>query len=127
MFYSDKVIEAFMNPVNVGEIADADGVGTLGSEDCGDMIRVWIKVKDQRLADIKYKVFGCPAAIAACSTMSRMAMGLTLDEADELTDEQVAETLGGLPTAKMHCSNLAASALHEAILNYVHNCARKGH
>lgn len=109
-----------MNPINVGEIADADGVGTIGSEDCGDMIRVWIKIKNERLEDIKYKVFGCPAAIACCSRMTQIAMGLTLDEANDLTDEQVAESLGGLPMTKMHCSNLAASALHEAILNYVH-------
>jgi len=120
IFYSDKVIEAFMNPHNVGEITDADGVGTIGSEDCGDMIRVWIKVADERLADIKYKVFGCPAAIACCSRMTQMAMGQTLDEANDLTDEQVAESLGGLPLDKMHCSNLAATALHEAILNYIH-------
>ena len=113
-----------MNPCNVGEIADADGVGTIGSEDCGDMIRVWIKVKDERLTDIKYKVFGCPAAIACCSRMTQMAMGLTLDEANELTDEQVAESLGGLPMAKMHCSNLAATALHEAILDSIHKSVR---
>jgi nitrogen fixation NifU-like protein len=124
MFYSDKVIEAFMNPHNVGEIADADGVGTIGSEDCGDMIRVWIKVADERLTDIKYKVFGCPAAIACCSQMTQMAMGRTLDEANELTDEQVAESLGGLPLDKMHCSALAATALHEAILNYIHKSVK---
>lgn len=125
IFYSDKVLDAFMNPHNVGEIADADGVGSIGSEDCGDSIRVWIRVIDDRLADIKYKVFGCPAAIAACRSMSRMATGLSLDEANELTDEQVAETLGGLPTEKMHCSNLAASALHEAILDYIHRSIRR--
>lgn len=124
MFYSDKVIEAFMNPHNVGEIADADGVGTIGSEDCGDMIRVWIKVADERLTDIKYKVFGCPAAIACCSQMTQMTMGRTLDEANELTDEQVAESLGGLPLDKMHCSALAATALHEAILNYIHKSVK---
>ena len=113
-----------MNPHNVGEIADADGVGTIGSEDCGDMIRVWIKVADERLTDIKYKVFGCPAAIACGSQMTQMAMGRTLDEANELTDEQVAESLGGLPLDKMHCSALAATALHEAILNYIHKSVK---
>ena len=126
MFYSDKVLDAFMNPYNVGKIADADGVGTIGSEDCGDMVRVWIKVCNEHLADIKYKVFGCPAAIACCSQMTQMAMGLSLDDANELTDEQVAEALGGLPLDKLHCSALAATALHEAILDYIHNCVRKG-
>ncbi len=126
MFYSDKVIEAFMDPCNVGEILNADGVATIGSEDCGDMIRVWIKVNNEHLTDIKYKVFGCPAAIACCSRMTQMAIGLSLDEANEMTDEQVAESLGGLPMAKMHCSALAATALHEAILDYIHNCVRKG-
>ena len=109
-----------MNPCNVGEIADADGIGTIGSEDCGDMIRVWIRVQNEHLTDIKYKVFGCPAAIACCSQMTRMAMGQSLDDANELTDEQVAETLGGLPMDKMHCSALAATALPEAILDYIH-------
>ena len=119
MQYTDKVFEYFMNPRNVGEIPDADGIGTIGSEECGDMIRVWIKVsEDKRLSDIKYKVFGCPAAIACCSMMTELAMGKHLNDAAILTDEQVAEALGGLPAYKFHCSNLAASALHEAIMNY---------
>ncbi len=109
-----------MNPQNVGEIADADGTGTIGSEECGDMIRVWIKVADDHLKEIKYKVFGCPAAIACCSRMTEMAMGLSLDAANDLTDEHVAASLDGLPLDKMHCSALAASALHEAILDYIH-------
>ncbi len=120
MDYSDKVLEHFMNPRNTGEIPDADGVGTIGSEECGDIIRVWIKVSDTyHLSDIKYKVFGCPAALACCSMMTELAMGKHLDDAGELTDEQVADALGGLPAHKYHCSNLAASALHEAIMNYV--------
>lgn len=120
MPYTDKVLDHFMNPRNIGEIPNADGIGTIGSEECGDMIRVWIKVSEnEHLSDIKYKVFGCPAAIACCSMMTEMATGKHLDEAGELTDEQVADALGGLPAYKYHCSNLAASALHEAIMNYV--------
>jgi len=119
MQYTDKVFEHFMSPRNVGEIPDADGVGTIGSIECGDMIRVWIKVNDEHLADIKYKVFGCPAAIACCSMMTELAMGRHVDNAYELTDDQVTDALGGLPDNKYHCSNLAASALHKAIMNYV--------
>jgi len=120
MLYTDKALDHFMNPRNVGEIPNADGIGTIGSEECGDMIRVWIKVSDdEHLADIKYKVFGCPAAIACCSMMTELAMGRHLDDAGELTDEQVADALGGLPVNKYHCSNLAASALHKAIMDYI--------
>ena len=97
-----------MNPRNIGEIPNADGVGIIGSQECGDMIQVWIKVSDEYLADIRYKVFGCPAAIACCSMMTEIAIGKHVDEAWELTDEQVAEALGGLPVNKYHCSNLAA-------------------
>lgn len=119
MQYTDKVLEHFMNPRNSGEIPDADGVGTVGSEECGDVIRVWIKVSNEHLIDVKYKVFGCPAAIACCSMMTELAIGKHLDDAWELTDDQVALELGGLPELKYHCSNLAASTLHEAIMNYV--------
>jgi len=108
-----------MNPRNVGEIPDADGYGDIGDADCGDYIQVWIKVVDESLADIRYKVIGCPAAIACCSMMSELVMRKHLDHADELTDEQVAEALGGLPPQKYHCSNLAATALHKAILDYI--------
>lgn len=117
--YTKKVIEHFDNPRNVGVISDADGVATIGSEECGDMIKVWIKVADEYLADVKYKVFGCPAAIAACSMMTELAIGKHIDQAWELTDDHVAEALGGLPAGKYHCSNLAASALHRAIMSYV--------
>ena len=119
MLYTDKAVEHFMNPHNVGEIADADGVGEIGSEECGDLIRVWIKVCDNYLIDVKYRVFGCPAAIACCSMMTELAVGKQLDEVWELTDDQVAEALGGLPAHKYHCSNLAASTLHKAIMNYI--------
>lgn len=119
MQYSKKILNHFSNPRNTGEIFDADGIGTIGSEECGDIIKIWIKVsEDQHLADIKYRVFGCPAAIASCSMMTELAMGIHLDDAYELTDKQVADALGGLPDQKYHCSNLAASALHEAIMNY---------
>ncbi len=118
MEYTEKVLAHFASPRNVGEIVDADGVGTIGSEECGDMIRVWIKIDGGRLTDVRYKVFGCPAAIACCSMMTELAIGRSLDEAVELTDDKVAEALGGLPAHKYHCSNLAASALHEAIVNY---------
>ena len=120
MQYTDKVLEHFMNPRNIGEIPHADGVGTIGSEECGDMIRVWIKVGNEHLVDIKCKVFGCPAAIACCSMMTELAIGKHVDEAWELTDNQVAEALGGLPVNKYHCSNLAASTLHKAIMNYTY-------
>ncbi len=120
MQYSDKVLEHFMSPRNIGEIPDADGVGTIGSEECGDLIQVWIKVSDdEHLSDVKYKVFGCPTVIACCSIMTELATGKHLNDAVELTDKQIADALGGLPAHKYHCSNLAASALHEAIMDYV--------
>ena len=97
MLYTDKALEHFMNPRNVGEISDADGVGMIGSEECGDMIKVWVKVANQHFVDIKYKVFGCPAAIACCSMMTELAMGKHVEDAYELTDDQVADALGGLP------------------------------
>lgn len=121
MEYTAKVLEHFMNPRNFGEVSDADGVGTIGSEECGDLLKVWIKVDKNRLIDIKCKVFGCPAAIAACSMMTELAMGKHVEDAYELTDAQVDEALGGLPENKFHCSNLAASALHKAIVNYMFN------
>ena len=124
MKYSTKVIEHFMSPRNVGEIAGADGVGQLGSLECGDILKVWIKVSNEHLTDIKYKVMGCPAAIAVCSVMSEMALGMHIDQACELTDDQIADALGGLPEEKLHCSNLAATALHKAILDYVLNGAQ---
>lgn len=119
MIYTDKAMDHFMNPRNVGEIADADGIGQIGDDECGDMVKVWIKVDKAHLIDVKYKVFGCPAAIAVCSMMTELAIGKHIDDAYEITDGQVAEALGGLPDQKFHCSNLAASALHEAIMNYV--------
>lgn len=116
--YSDKVMEHFTNPRNVGEIEDADGVGEVGNPVCGDMMAFYIKVKDNRLADIKFKTFGCGAAIAVSSIVSEMAMGKTLDDALKITPELVAEELEGLPKQKLHCSNLGAQALHKAIKDY---------
>ena len=121
MQYTDKVLEHFMSPRNIGEISDADGVGTIGSQECGEIIRVWIRVCDEHLVDVRYKVFGCPAAIACCSMMTELVIGKHLDDAWNLTDDQVAEALGGLPEYKYHCSNLAASTLHKAIMNYIFN------
>ncbi|MGD2142239.1 MAG: Fe-S cluster assembly scaffold protein NifU [Candidatus Bathyarchaeota archaeon] len=116
--YSDKVLEHFRNPRNVGEIEDADGVGTVGNPVCGDVMSIYIKVEDERIKDIKFRTFGCGAAIATTSMTTELAKGKTLDEALEITREAVADELGGLPPVKMHCSNLAADALHEAIKDY---------
>ena len=116
--YSEKVMEHFRNPRNVGEIPDADGVGTVGNPVCGDMMTISIKVKDNRLDDVKFKTFGCGAAIATSSMITEIAKGKTLEEALKITREDVADALDGLPPIKMHCSNLAADALHAAIQDY---------
>jgi nitrogen fixation NifU-like protein len=116
--YSEKVMDHFRNPRNVGEIPDADGVGTVGNPVCGDMMTVYIKVKDDKIADIKFKTFGCGAAVATSSMVTELAKGKTLEEAMKITRADVAEHLGGLPPIKMHCSNLAADALHSAIDDY---------
>jgi nitrogen fixation NifU-like protein len=116
--YSEKVMDHFMNPRNVGEIKEADGSGTVGNPVCGDMMTFQIKVENDRLKDIKFKTFGCGAAIAVSSMVSEMAMGKTLDEAMKITNKDVAAELEGLPRNKMHCSNLGADALHKAIEDY---------
>jgi len=107
-----------MNPRNVGEIEGADGIGEVGNPVCGDMMTFYIKVDDDRLSDVKFKTFGCGAAIAVSSMVSEMAKGKTIDEALEISRKDVAEQLGGLPDNKMHCSNLGADALHKAIEDY---------
>jgi nitrogen fixation NifU-like protein len=116
--YSDKVMEHFKNPKNTGEIHDADGVGTVGNPVCGDLMTMYIKVKENKITDIKFKTFGCGAAIATSSMTTEMAKGKTLEEALKITRADVATSLGGLPPVKMHCSNLAADALHEAIKDF---------
>ena len=116
--YSEKVMEHFTHPRNVGEIDDADGIGEVGNPVCGDMMSFYIKVKNDRIEDIKYKTFGCVAAIAVSSTVSEMAKGKTLDEARAITKKAAAEALDGLPKEKMHCSNLGAKALSKAIEDY---------
>jgi len=117
--YGDLVLEHFLNPRNVGIINNADGIGTIGDPNCGDYLRIYIKVWGDRLVDVKFQVYGCPAAIATSSILTEMAKGKTLEEALKITDDDVAAAIGGLPDHKLHCSNLGASALHEAINNYL--------
>jgi nitrogen fixation protein NifU and related proteins len=116
--YSEKVMQHFMNPHNVGEIPDADGMGEIGNPVCGDMMTFYIKVKDDKLEDVKYKTFGCGAAIAVSSMVSDMVKGKTLEEALKVTPTMVAKELEGLPKNKFHCSNLGAQALRKAIKDY---------
>ncbi len=119
VMYSKKVMDHFMSPRNVGEIKDADGIGEVGNPVCGDMMTFYIKVRDNKLDDVKFKTFGCGAAIAVSSMVSEMAKGKTLDEALKISNKNVAKELGGLPKNKLHCSNLGADALHKAIENYL--------
>lgn len=123
--YSEKVMEHFANPRNVGEIKDADGIGKVGNPVCGDLMWIYIKVKDNKLEDVKFKTFGCGAAIATSSMITEMAKGKTLEEALKITRSDVAEELGGLPPIKMHCSNLAADGLHAAIKDYLEKTGKK--
>jgi len=116
--YTDKVKDHFFHPRNVGEIKDADGIGTVGNPKCGDVMTMYIKVKDDVITDIKFKTYGCAAAIATSSITTEIVKGKTIEQAKNLTRNDVAEELGGLPTVKLHCSNLAADALKEAIKDY---------
>ena len=120
--YGEKVMDHFTNPRNVGEIKDPDGVGTTGNPTCGDIMKIFLKigVKDGQeiIEDVKFQTFGCGAAVATSSMVTEMVKGKTLDEAEKISNAAVAEALGGLPPLKMHCSNLAANALHEAIKDY---------
>jgi nitrogen fixation NifU-like protein len=118
MKYSTKVMEHFANPHNVGEIPDADGVGYVGNPVCGDIMELYIKVKDDVITDAKFKTFGCGAAIATSSMLTELAKGKTLEEAEKITRDQIASELDGLPPVKMHCSVLAEQALHSAIDDY---------
>jgi len=123
--YSEKVMEHFRNPKNMGEMKDADAMGTVGNPVCGDLMTIYIKVKNNRINDIKFKTFGCAAAIATSSMITEIAKGKTLDEATKITRDDVANELNGLPPIKMHCSNLAADALKEAVKNYYKNKGKK--
>lgn len=116
--YSEKVMEHFTNPRNVGEIEDADGVGTVGNPICGDIMRLYIKIKDGRIEDIKFKTFGCGAAIASSSMLTELVKGETIDEALKTSNKAIIEALGGLPSKKRHCSVLAQEALQKAIDDY---------
>ncbi len=116
--YNDKVMDHFFHPRNVGEIENPDGIGEMGNPVCGDVMRITLKVKDGRIQDVKFKTFGCGAAIATSSMVTEMVKGLPLDEAMAISNKAVADALGGLPPPKMHCSNLAADALHKAIEDY---------
>ncbi|MEN6461336.1 MAG: Fe-S cluster assembly scaffold protein NifU [Syntrophomonas sp.] len=117
--YSEKVMEHFMNPRNVGNIEMPSGIGEVGNPVCGDIMHIEIKVEDNIIQDVKFKTFGCAAAIATSSMVTEMVKGKTLEEAERITNQTVAEALDGLPPVKMHCSNLAADALHNAIKNYM--------
>jgi nitrogen fixation NifU-like protein len=117
--YNEKVMDHFMSPRNVGEIENADGVGEVGNPVCGDMMTFYIKVDNNHISDVKYKTFGCGAAIAVSSMVSEMAKGKTLEEAKKITPALVAKELKGLPKNKYHCSNLGAQALNKAIGNYL--------
>ncbi len=116
--YSEKVMDHFMNPRNVGEMPDADGVGMEGNPTCGDAMQLFIKIENDKIIDAKFRTFGCGAAIAVSSMITEMIKGKTLDEALSISKEAVAQELGGLPPQKMHCSNLGADALKKAIEDY---------
>lgn len=117
--YSEKVMDHFMNPRNVGEIQDADGVGQVGNPKCGDIMKMYLKIKDGIITDAKFKTFGCGAAVATSSMATELVIGKTLDEALKITNKAVAEALDGLPPQKMHCSNLAEEAIRAAIEDYM--------
>ena len=118
MEYTQQVMDHFMNPRNMGEMENADGVGTVGNAKCGDIMRIYIKVEDNVITDVKFKTFGCGAAIATSSKATELVKGKTLDEALQITNKMVMDSLGGLPPVKVHCSVLAEEALHAAIQDY---------
>jgi len=124
--YSDKVMDHFRTPRNVGEIENPSGVGEIGNPVCGDMMTFYVRIENDRLADVKFKTFGCGAAIAVSSMVSEMAKGKTVEEAMKISNADVAKELGGLPPNKLHCSNLGADALHKAIENYQQKQAGTG-
>ncbi len=116
--YSEKVMDHFTNPRNVGEVEEASGEGTVGNPECGDIMKLTIKVEDDVITDVKFKTFGCGAAIATSSMVTELVKGKNINDAEGVSNATVAEALDGLPPVKMHCSNLAADALHAAIENY---------
>jgi nitrogen fixation NifU-like protein len=116
--YSDKVMDHFSNPRNVGEISDASGVGTVGNPVCGDVMKMFLKIENDIIVDAKFKTFGCGAAVATSSMVTEMVKGKSIDEALKISNKAVAEALGGLPPVKMHCSVLAEEALRSALKDY---------
>ena len=124
MEYTEQVMDHFMNPRNMGEMEDASGVGTVGNAKCGDIMRIYIKVENDVITDVKFKTFGCGAAIATSSKATELVKGMTLEEAEKLTNKMVMEALGGLPPVKVHCSVLAEEALHAAIQDYRERLAK---
>ncbi len=116
--YTEKVMDHFTNPRNVGEVENANGIGEVGNASCGDIMRISLLIEDNIIQDIKFRTFGCGAAIATSSMVTELVKGKTVEEALQITNKAVAEALGGLPPVKMHCSNLAADALHKAIEDY---------
>ncbi|WP_250160230.1 Fe-S cluster assembly scaffold protein NifU [Caloranaerobacter azorensis] len=118
MMYSEKVMDHFMNPRNVGEIEDADGVGQVGNPKCGDIMKIYLKIEDGIIVDVKFKTFGCGSAIASSSMATELIKGKSIEEAVKLTNKAVAEALDGLPPVKMHCSVLAEQAIKAALLDY---------
>ena len=124
MEYTEQVMDHFMNPRNMGEMDDASGVGTVGNAKCGDIMRIYIKVEDDVITDVKFKTFGCGAAIATSSKATEIVKGMTLEEAEKVTNKMVMEALGGLPPVKVHCSVLAEEALHAAIQDYRERLAK---
>ncbi len=124
MEYTEQVMDHFMNPRNMGEIENPSGVGTVGNAKCGDIMRIYIKVENDVIVDVKFKTFGCGAAIATSSKATELVKGLTLEEAEKITNKMVMESLGGLPPVKVHCSVLAEEALHAAIQDYRERLAK---
>ena len=124
MEYTEQVMDHFMNPRNMGEMEDPSGVGTVGNAKCGDIMRIYIKVENDVITDVKFKTFGCGAAIATSSKATEIVKGMTLEEAEKVTNKMVMEALGGLPPVKVHCSVLAEEALHAAIQDYRERLAK---
>lgn len=123
--YSEQVLQHFQNPKNAGAIADADGIGEITVQECGDLLRVFIKVEKDVVTDVKYQIRGCPAAIACASVMTELAIGKHIEEAMLVSEDDIVEALDGLPEVKLHCSNLGAAGLKKAIMNYFEKCTSK--